>query len=193
MPSWEGVLQYAPEDLKNDRNLRIWHVFNAMNYGGRRVRIQLRPSLPVYQGCCIQRRRADFIFWHKGQRIHLYRSHLTMLCLTGFAICDRRHWVIDHKNNNTLDDRPSNLQVITQRENLARSERLKRIMRLSPAERMRQRLQRVAWMNERRRQLMAIHKDADMIDIEFELAVELQTHPWPLSFKEGKGEGEKNY
>ena len=46
-------------------------------------------------------------------------------------------------------------------------------------------------MNERRRQLMAIHKDADMIDIEFELAIELQTHPWPLSFKEGKGEGKK--
>ena len=97
-----------------------------------------------------------------------------MLCLTGFAICDRRHWVIDHKNNNTLDDRPSNLQVITQRENLARSERLKRIMRLSPAERMRQRLKRQAKMQERKLQLMAIHPDADMIDIELELAIEMQ-------------------
>ena len=96
-----------------------------------------------------------------------------MLCLTGFSIVDRRHWVIDHKNNNTLDDRPSNLQVITQRENLERSERRKITLRLSPAERKRQREERVAWMNERRRQLMAIHPEADRNDIDFELAVEM--------------------
>ena len=138
------------------------------------MRIQLSPSLPVYQGPHIQRRRAEFTFEHKGQLIHIYRSHLTMLCLTGFAIADRRHWVVDHINNITLDDRPSNLQVITQRENSARSKRLQRIMRLSPAERMRQRLKRQAKMQERKLQLMAIYPDADMIDIELELAIEMQ-------------------
>ena len=173
VPTWEGVLQYAPVDLKEDRNIRIWHTFRSKNFGGRCVRIQLRPNLPVYQGRNIQRRRAEFIFRDKGALIHLRRSRLTMLCLTGFAIVDRRHWVIDHKNNNTLDDRPSNLQVITQRENLERSERRKITQRLSPKERKRQREERVAWMNERRRQLMAIHPDADPNDIEFELAVEM--------------------
>ena len=179
VPSWEGVLQWAPADLKNDCNLRIWHTFRSKNFGGRRVRIQLRPHLPVYQDSDILRRRAEFKFWHKGELVHIYRTYLTKLCETGFAICDRRHWVIDHKNENTLDDRPSNLQVITQRENCARSERRKVTLRLSPKEKKRQREERVAWMQERKRQLMAIHPEADMMDIEWELALELQTLPPP--------------
>ena len=178
VPSWEGVLQWAPEDLKADRCLRLWHTFRSKRFGGRRIRIQLRPSLPVYQGCLIQRRRAEFKFRHKGEQIHLYRSHLTKLCETGFAIADRRHWVIDHQNSITLDDRPSNLKVISQCENLARSERLKVTRRLSPKERKRQSEERVAWMQKRKRQLMAIHPDADMIDIEWELAIEMQERTW---------------
>ncbi len=116
VPSWEGALQYAPEDLKNDRNLRIWHTFRSKKFGGRRIRIELKATSKAYKGRYSLHQRADFKFTHKGELIHLYRSYLTMLCQTGFAVADRRHWVIDHKNGNTLDDRPSNLQVITQHE-----------------------------------------------------------------------------
>ena len=96
-----------------------------------------------------------------------------MLAYMGFAIADRRHYVIDHINNITLDDRPSNLQVITQRENLLRSERRRETLHLSPKEKKRQREERVAYMDRLRQQLRAIHPDADPIDIEIEVTLEL--------------------
>ena len=48
-----------------------------------------------------------------------------MLCWMGFAIADPRHWVVDHIDGNPLNDRPKNLQIITQSMNLKRSPKVR--------------------------------------------------------------------
>ena len=105
----------------------------------------------------------------------LYCSHLTELCRTGFAIADRRHWVVDHINSNTMDDRPSNLQVISQRENCHRFERFKAHNKLSPAERKKRSQERLARIEEVRRQVIrAMPPDATRMDVEMEVALIIQ-------------------
>ena len=174
LPTWEGVLMYDPEDLNADRPLRLWRVRRR---GGKRLRYELKARIVRWSPRCSEgdrlRPRAEFTFQYRGKTIALYRSHATMLAYMGFAIADRRHYVIDHINNITLDDRPSNLQVITQRENLLRSERRRETLHLSPKEKKRQREERVAYMDRLRQQLRAIHPDADPIDIEIEVTLEL--------------------
>ena len=174
LPTWEGVLMYDPEDLRLNRPIRIWHVVKHNRFGTKPVRYELKPIIERYHGSHQLRPRCVFSFKHQGKSVKLYRAYATILAYTGFAIVDRRHWVVDHQNSITLDDRLSNVVVIEQSVNCARSERRKVTLRLSPKENKRLREERVAWMQERRRQLMAIHPDADMIDIEFELAIEMQ-------------------
>ena len=96
-----------------------------------------------------------------------------MLCIMGFAIEDRRHWVVDHVNSNTLDDRPSNLRVISQQENSIRSARYRAAHKLNNAERSRQCKARIERMNKLRLHLMAIMPEASKMDIEFEVAQQM--------------------
>ena len=98
-----------------------------------------------------------------------------MLAYMGFAVADRRHWVIDHKDGNTLNDRPSNLQVITQRENCHRSARWQAMQKLNTRDR-KLRAQANLDYRERLRQhiISTMEPGATEIDVEIELAMLIQ-------------------
>ena len=177
VPGYEGHLQYAPYDLQHDCFLRLWHTFRSKKFGGKRMRTEIKATLNRFRHDCNKLRpRVTFKVCIEGKKKYLFRSHVTMRCLTGFAIADTRHWVVDHEDGNTLNDRPSNLQVISQRENCLRSKRYRETRKLSPRANKLSAEQRQHWMDERRRQLMAMHPDADANDIEFELAIDIQEH-----------------
>ena len=119
--------------------------------------------------------RNEIKFRHKGKLVPLAISHLTEMCKTGFAIADRRHWVVDHIDNNPMNDRPSNLQVISARENVRRSHKVKEINSLPPAERKRRRLARQAVIDDLRAHIIAaLGPDATRLEVEVELALQIQ-------------------
>lgn len=192
LPTWEGVLKYAPQDLAADRPLRLWHVIQNRRFrGGRTVCFELkpkatRPGYKAHERDWLQP-RGVFEFRFRGRQIRLRRSQVTMLALMGFAIADCRHWVVDHVNGITLDDRPSNLQVITQRENTLRSERSREMSRLPPAERKRRAAIRRAWAMERRKLLIGTMPEASRMDIELELLLQLRDHDFTEEYRQKGG------
>ena len=173
VPTWEGVLQWCPADLAADRPLRFWRV--RKDKKGRLLRYQLAIGMFSYNNQTSRpdslRNRCKIIFKHKGRYITLYTSVLTILCRDGFAIADRRHWVVDHINGNTLDDRPSNLQVISQRENVNRSKFYRMNNALDNESRTRVSLYLRLKIDEQRRRLILTMPEASKMDVEMELSL----------------------
>lgn len=150
VPNWDAAhegrfdhcLQYCPaQAAKRTEALTFWHVYKDKRTG-RLMRRELTPCVHwtfTHRSCCKPRR--ILMFKHNGKQIYVPCAEVTVVALTGYAIPDRRHNVVDHKEMKpftTLDDRPVNLHCITQRENTRRSREHRENNRLSNEERKRQ-------------------------------------------------------
>ena len=128
VPAWDGVLYYDPLDIQLDRPLTFYRRLNHRRLGEIRYPVKSwKKDVKTgqrKQGIKAKPMFREFIkLKRKGTQINLYVAQLTMHCIMGFTIADPRHWVVDHIDGNTLNNRPSNLQVITQSANLRRSEK----------------------------------------------------------------------
>ena len=132
---WEGVLYYDPLDIELDRPLTFyrrmfcWQLNEEIIFPLRVYQMNNESSHQKRGSKCksMYRRYVKFEwapkYLHGRRRTeHLFCNQLTMLCLTGFAIAEPRRYVVDHIDRDTLNDRPSNLQTISQSENCRRSE-----------------------------------------------------------------------
>ena len=131
VPTLEGYLLYDPLDFLLDRPLTFYGVVKKNMRRELRGKAFFKKAVRVNDVKISQRKRypntKPMLRRHIG--LHLTQgvlwwpcAALTLLCYTGFRPADPRRWVTDHINGDTLDDRPSNLQRISQKENIRRSE-----------------------------------------------------------------------
>ena len=129
VPAWDGGLYYDPLDIQLDRPLTFYRRLHHRRLGDiiypvkpwkKDVKISLRKkgikAKPMFREFIKIRR--------KGTLMNLYVAQLTMHCQMGFTIADPRHWVVDHIDGDSMNNRPSNLQVISQSENCRRSAKI---------------------------------------------------------------------
>ncbi len=127
VPTWEGVLYYDPFDFQFDRPLTFFRkVFcqelkEDIIYP---VKVHLKDtnrSMRNHGSKCKPMWRREIKFNFRGKMKYINCSTLTMLCYMGFAIADPHHNVVMHMDEDCLNDRPSNLHVGTQSENMRMS------------------------------------------------------------------------
>ena len=129
VPAWDGVLYYDPLDIQLDRPLTFYRRLNHRRLGDIIYPVKTWKK-DVNSSCRKKGVRAKPMFreyitiTRKGTLFPLYVSQLTMHCMMGFTIADPRHWVVDHIDGDSMNNRPSNLQVISQSANLRRSEKV---------------------------------------------------------------------
>ena len=126
VPAWDGVLYYDPLDIQLDRPLTFYRRLHHRRLGDiiYPVKTETKDVTSSHRKKGIRAKpmfREHIKIQRKGTLIHLYVAQLTMHCIMGFTIADPRHWVVDHIDGDTMNNRPSNLQVISQSENLRRS------------------------------------------------------------------------
>ena len=169
VPLWEGKLKYCPDDLKNDVPLRFWHCYYHKQMK-RWVCNEVNPSV-VWTNSYRGKYRRRLHFKHHGKLIDVYCSYLTIKTFFAFEPTDRRRNVVMHLNDHQMDDRPSNLEWGTQKENMAMSRKCKEMNRLEPAER-----HRVAEARQKRIEKLRLHviaalgPDATRTEVEVQVA-----------------------
>lgn len=150
VPLWEGKLKYCPDDLKKDVPLRFWHCYYHKQMK-RWVCNELKPMASL-TGRSSRKFRRRLRFSHHGKKINVYCSYLTIKTFFAFEPTDRRKNVVMHLNDHQMDDRPSNLEWGTQKENMAMSRKAKEMNRLKPAER-----HRIAEARQKRIEKLRLH------------------------------------
>ena len=175
VPLWEGKLKYCPDDLKNDVPLRFWHCYYHKKYK-RWVCNEMNPSV-VWTNSYRGKYRRRLHFKHHGKEINVLCSYLTIKTFFAFEPTDRRKNVVMHLNDHQMDDRPSNLEWGTQKENIAMSRKVKEMNRLKPAER-----HRIAKARQKRIEKLRLHviaalgPDATRTDVEVQVTQLLDEH-----------------
>lgn len=167
VPSYEGHLAYHPAEIIKDEIPSFYRVLAHQ----RQYRIiRLHPY--ITQNDCIFQKRARYTIVINGKKAVIKRSKLVHLCSTGFAIADPNKYVIHHIDENSMNDRPSNLGVLSRVDN-TKSEVNDAHRRLSIESKVKYKKELKAFAERREKELRKKYEWAMSADIFFKLNCEI--------------------